>query len=189
VEANGTQLAFITGANQGGKSTFLRSIGIAQLMMQCGLFVAARSFHANVCRGVFTHYGREEDPGMKSGKFDEELRRMSEIVDHIEENSLVLFNESFSATNEREGSEIARQIVTALLDKAVKVFFVTHMYELARGFYDRNGYSGIFLRAGRLQDGTRTFKMEDGEPLETSYGRDLYERIFLTEQRARARSA
>lgn len=189
VEANGKQLAFITGANQGGKSTFLRSIGIAQLMMQCGLFVTARSFQANVCRGVFTHYGREEDSGMKSGKFDEELGRMSEIVDHIGENSLVLFNESFSATNEREGSEIARQIVTALLDKAVKVFFVTHMYELARGFYERNGYRGIFLRAGRRQDGTRTFKMEDGEPLETSYGRDLYGRIFATEQRARERSA
>jgi hypothetical protein len=189
VEANGKQLAFITGANQGGKSTFLRSIGIAQLMMQCGLFVAARSFQANVCRGVFTHYGREEDPGMKSGKFDEELGRMSEIVDHIEENSLVLFNESFSATNEREGSEIARQIVTALLDKAVKVFFVTHMYELARGFYDRNGYRGIFLRAGRRQDGTRTFEMEEGVPLETSYGRDLYQRIFATADRAQARSA
>ncbi len=189
VEADGKQLAFITGANQGGKSTFLRSIGIAQLMMQCGLFVAARSFRANICRGVFTHYGREEDPNMKSGKFDEELGRMSEIVEHIRENSLVLFNESFSATNEREGSEIARQIVTALLDKAVKVFFVTHMYELARGFYDRNGYGGTFLRAGRREDGTRTFKMEEGEPLETSYGRDLYERIFAAAERAQIRSA
>ncbi len=34
-------LVVITGANQGGKSTFLRSIGLAQLMMQCGMFVPA----------------------------------------------------------------------------------------------------------------------------------------------------
>jgi DNA mismatch repair ATPase MutS len=189
VQAEGKELVFITGANQGGKSTFLRSIGLAQLMMQCGMFAPAQSFRANVCRAVFTHYRREEDASMKSGKFDEELGRMSGIVDHIRENSLLLFNESFSATNEREGSEIARQIVTALLDKRVKVFFVTHMYELAHGFDGRNAGAVLFLRAGRLDDGTRTFKLSEGEPLQTSYGRDLYERVFATEGREQARSA
>ena len=51
----------ITGANQGGKSTFLRSIGLSQLMMQCGMFVPAEGFSATVCDGLFTHYRREED--------------------------------------------------------------------------------------------------------------------------------
>lgn len=189
VEADGKELAFITGANQGGKSTFLRSIGIAQLMMQCGLFAPARSFRANVCRGVFTHYGREEDPSMKSGKFDEELARMSEAVDHLRGHSLVLLNESFAATNEREGSEIARQIVTALLDRTVKVFFVTHMFELSRGFYEAGSRAAIFLRAERLKDGRRTFRIIEGEPLETSHGRDLYQRIFAADERAQVRSA
>ena len=78
--ADHKDLIVITGANQGGKSTFLRSIGVAQLMMQCGMFVPAESFSANVCEGIFTHYKREEDTTMKSGKFDEELSRMSEIV-------------------------------------------------------------------------------------------------------------
>lgn len=41
---------------------------------------------------------------------------MSDIVDHVRPNSLILFNEPFAATNEREGSEIARTIMTALLD-------------------------------------------------------------------------
>ena len=44
---------------------------------------------------------------MKSGKLDEELARMSGIADAIAPNSMVLFNESFASTNEREGSEIA----------------------------------------------------------------------------------
>ena len=189
VEADRKELVFITGANQGGKSTFLRSIGVAQVLMQCGLFVPAVFFRANICSGLFTHYARKEDAAMRSGKFDEELGRMSEIVDHIRGNSLVLFNESFSATNEREGSEIARQIVAALLDKRVKVFFVTHMYELARGFYEGNTYASMFLRAGRREDGTRTFKISEGEPLQTSHGRDLYERVFAAEGRELARSA
>ena len=40
----------ITGANQGGKSTFLRSVGLAQVMMQSGLFVGAEAFGANIVR-------------------------------------------------------------------------------------------------------------------------------------------
>ena len=51
---------------------------------------------------------------MKSGKFDEELSRMNDIANVVTPNALILFNELFAATNEREGSEIARQIVSAL---------------------------------------------------------------------------
>ena len=178
INADYQDLVIITGANQGGKSTFLRSIGLAQLMMQCGMFVPAESFSANVCCGLFTHYKREEDASMESGKFDEELSRMSAIIGAISSDALILFNESFAATNEREGSEIARQIVSALLEQRIKVFFVTHLYEFAHSFYDKKMENAIFLRAERQQDGSRTFKLSQGEPLPTSYGQDLYQKVF-----------
>ncbi len=178
VQADGKDLIIITGANKGGKSTFLRSVGLAQLMMQCGMFVPATSFCANVCTGVFTHYKRKEDVTMRSGKLDEELSRMSNIIDIITPDSLLLLNESFAATNEREGAEIARQIITALLEKRIKVCFVTHLYEFAHSFYNKRMETALFLRADRQADGTRIFKLIEGEPLETSYGEDLYKRIF-----------
>lgn len=178
VKADGIDLVVITGANQGGKTTFLRSIGQAQLMMQCGMFVAAEFFSANLCKGIFTHFKREEDAEMQSGKLDEELGRMSAIVDRLGPNSLVLFNESFAATNEREGSEIARQIIRALLERHIKVFFVTHLYDLSNSFYGEESYSTLFLRAEREADGRRTFQMVEGKPLPTSYGKDLYLEIF-----------
>ncbi len=178
MHADDKDLVIITGANQGGKSTFLRSIGLSQLMMQCGMFVPAESFCANICDGLFTHYKREEDATMNSGKLDEELSRMSAIVDNLRSNSLVLFNESFAATNEREGSEIARQIICALLEKRIKVFFVTHSYEFAHGFHNQKRENAIFLRAERQTDGGRTFRLSEGEPSPTSYGEDLYNRIF-----------
>ncbi|HXH14097.1 MAG TPA: DNA mismatch repair protein MutS [Alphaproteobacteria bacterium] len=178
--ADRKSLLVITGPNTGGKSTFLRSVGLAQLMMQSGMFVPAESFCASVCDGLFTHYKREEDVSLESGKFDEELSRMSDIVDHIACHSMMLFNESFAATNEREGSEIARQVISALLEKGVRVLCVTHMYELAHGFYERNLGSALFLRADRQADGVRTFKLIEGEPLPTSFGEDLYRRIFAT---------
>jgi len=119
---------------------------------------------------------------MKSGKLDEELGRMSEVVDRLTPHALVLFNESFAVTNEREGSEIARQITSALLERRVKVLYVTHLYALAHGFYDRNLPNALFLRAERQADGTRTFKLQAGKPLQTSYGPDLYHGIFETDQ-------
>ena len=165
-------LVMITGANQGGKSTFLRSVGLAQLMMQGGMFVPAQSFSANLCGGLFTHFKRGEDASMQSGRLDEELGRMSAIVDVLTPNAMVLFNESFAATNEHEGSEIARQVVRALVEKRVKVLFVSHLYEFARRFLGQDNV--LFLRAERKPDGTRTFKLVEGEPLPTSYGPDLY---------------
>jgi hypothetical protein len=177
-EADGKRLLMVTGPNQGGKSTFLRSLGLAQLMMQSGMFVAARSFRADVRDGIFTHYKREEDATMESGKLDEELARMSAIVDEIRPGSLLLCNESFASTNEREGSELARQVVDALLEAGVKVGFVTHLFELADGYHRKGMQSAVFLRAERAPDGTRTFRIAEGEPKPTSHGRDLYERIF-----------
>ena len=90
VTGDGKSLVIITGANQGGKSTFLRSVGLAQLMMQCGMFVAAESFRAEVRGGVFTHFKREEDETMTSGKLDEELGRMRDVVDQLSSQGLLL---------------------------------------------------------------------------------------------------
>jgi DNA mismatch repair ATPase MutS len=178
VEADGKVLVMITGANQGGKPTFLRSVGLAQLMMQAGMFVGAEALTANAGDGVFTHFKREEDATMTRGKLEEELHRMSEIADTIRLTSLLLCNESFASTNEREGSEIARQVVGALMEAGVKVFYVTHLFDLADGFYRQQLQTALFLRAEREPDGRRTFRLLEGEPLPTSYGPESYRRIF-----------
>ena len=176
--ADDKNLIIVTGANTGGKSTFLRSVGLASLMMQAGMFVAADTFSSEVSTHVFTHYKREEDATMESGKWDEELSRMSALVERIGRDALVLFNESFASTNEREGSEIARQIVSALLDSGVKVVFVTHLFHFAEGFVARKSEGAMFLRAERRADGTRPFKLIEADPLQTSYGEDLYRTVF-----------
>ena len=172
------RLIIITGANQGGKSTFMRSIGVAQLMMQSGMFVAATAYSSNLSTAVFTHFKKEEDHTMQSGKLDEELSRMNKIADHLSAGSIVLFNESFAATNEREGAEIATQIVNALIEKDIKVVFVTHLYDFAIALYKKSAPEILFLRAERLADANRNFKLREAAPLPTSYGPDLYKKIF-----------
>ncbi len=113
---------------------------------------------------------------MKKGKLDEELARLSEIVHRLVPNAMLLLNESFAATNEREGSEIAKQVVHALLEKGIKIFYVPHLYAFAHSFFERKTQDTLFLRAERRADRTRTFRLAEGEPEETSYGEDLYRR-------------
>jgi DNA mismatch repair ATPase MutS len=155
-------------------------------MMQCGLFVTAGSLRATPVQGIFTHFIRAEDPDMTSGRLDEELRRMNTIAGQITPRCLVLFNESFAGTNEREGSEIGYQITRALLDAQIRVLFVTHRYGFADRFRRENPAGTLFLRAERGPDGHRNYQLAVNDPLPTSYGEDLYNRLggWLDEDKA-----
>jgi hypothetical protein len=180
LDADGIALIMITGANQGGKSTFLRAIALAQLMMQSGLFVAADAFTADLRNTIFTHYKCEEDAAMEHGKLAEELARMSAIADDLHPGDMLLCNESFGSTNEREGSEISRQVLRACTEAGIKVVFVTHLFDLAYGLAASRDDNVLFLRADRGEDGERTFRISEGAPLPTSYGEDTYRRVFVS---------
>lgn len=169
-------LALVTGANQGGKTTFLRSIGCAQLMLQAGLFVPAVFYRAGVAPSVHTHFRRKEDDDLASGKLEEELVRMSRIVDRCRPGDLLLMNESFASTDEVEGTYLAAGILDALLDHGVRVLMVTHFHRLARHYRDRPGTT--FLTAERREDGVRTHRVLPGSPAATSHGLDIYRQVF-----------
>ena len=178
---NEKDLLIVTGANQGGKSTFLRSIGIAQVMMQCGLPVAAESFLSGIFPRIFVHFTRREDTAMNSGRLDEELNRMSRIVDRIGDGSLLLLNESFATTTEKEASIIAYDITSALNEAHVKILMVTHLLSFAQRVYAEEKEKPCsrveFLSAERKPNGVRTFRMIKKVPDMTSFGLDLYEEI------------
>ncbi|WP_022797657.1 MutS-related protein [Thermus islandicus] len=176
LEAHDKNPILITGANRGGKTTFLRSLGLAQLLMQAGLFVGAEGFESSLVDGIFTHFKREEDRALEAGKFEEELRRMDNLVNHLSRKPLLLFNESFGATNEPEGAELGAQVVRALVEHGVRVAFVTHFYTLAVAFL--GDPKALFLKAERLSDGRRTYRLRPEPPEPTAWGQDLLRQVF-----------
>lgn len=179
-------LIIITGANQGGKSTFLRSIGIAQVMMQCGLMVPAKSYESGIFTSLFMHFTRREDSEMNSGRLDEELNRMDQIINNLGPDSLILLNESFATTTEKDGSVIAYDIIKALNEVGVKIITVTHLLSFAQKVYAEvkageaagNSTDVTFFCAERLPNGKRTYKIIQSVPELTSFGLDLYEDII-----------
>ncbi|WP_228391913.1 MutS-related protein [Gluconobacter aidae] len=168
----------ITGANQGGKSTCLRSIGLSFLMARCGSFVGAEFLTTAMVGGVFTHFKREEDRTLQSGKFDEELRRLDDLLTYVRDDSVVLFNESFSSTNEMEGSAVSFDVMDALMASGVRVFFVTHQYTFAHRVFLLRRDQTLFLRASGRKGRDCDFQLKPGEPRATSEAADLYQRVF-----------
>jgi hypothetical protein len=174
--ADDCTLIVVTGANQGGKSTFLRALGQAQLMTQCGMFVGAERFATDVQTGVFVHFRREEDNEMVAGRFVDELRRMQTLVGQVTGPSLLLLNESFSSTNEREGSEVGRQVIRAFCDSRCRVVLVTHLFDLAQSLGDMDP-PPLYLRA-RRRGTAEDFKLVPTPPSSTSYGLDVFDEVF-----------
>lgn len=178
LEARDKQLFVITGANQGGKTTYIRTIGVAQLMMQCGLFVLATSFQANVCDRMFTHFTKEEDKQMVSGRLDDELARLDRMMDDLTVHSLLLMNEPFLSTTEREGSSIAKDLLSVCYEQSLKVLIVTHFYELANWCYESEFEHALFMLPERDSQGNRTYKLVLGKPEPTSYGEELFRSVM-----------
>lgn len=164
----------LTGANSGGKSTLLRALGVATLMAQSGMFVCASDWEGSVRTGVFTHFVRDEDDSMTSGRLDDELVRLRAVVGALSPGGLVLLNETFASTDEAEAAELGVEAVDGLAAAGVEVALVTHQYALAARLVRDPGR--LFLRAGRTEDGSRTFRLLPGTALRTSFAEDLYAR-------------
>ncbi|MBO4695794.1 MAG: hypothetical protein J5643_00775 [Lachnospiraceae bacterium] len=177
-KSNDTLLYLITGVNRGGKTSFLRSIGTAQIMAQCGMFVPCKTMKTSVFRGIFTHFVRNEDETLNSGRLEEELSRLNRIIDTMNPGSMIFLNESFATTSEKEGAAMAEDIIRALNDNQVTVFFVTHIYAFAKKAFAEKYPRTKFFETEQNERNERTFRIIEGEPTQTGYAMELYRKTI-----------
>lgn len=176
----GKRLILITGPNQGGKTTFLRSVGLAQVMAQCGLFVTAKAYVCPLFSGIFTHFPSGEDRRMERGLLEVELQKLSDIIDQIQPNGLLLMNESFQTTLPLDAKRLAEEIVSGLTDAGVKVAFVTHLVAYAAERWHTHRDDTLSLTAQRESDGKNTFRVQEGKPFESAFGMALFNEVLET---------
>lgn len=128
----------ITGYNRGGKTTFLRSIGLNQILAQAGVVVPSKHYVCSVFNNIVAHFPKNEDVELKYGMFEREVAVLQRDLATISTNALVLMNESFSSTTEDEGCTVVKEVLMALAETNSTVFFVTHFYKLANDIADFN---------------------------------------------------
>lgn len=108
-----TRVTVITGANMGGKSVLLKSIGLAVAMAQMGLLVPAKSFKFSL-RDFIYYSQQNEDPDQGLSTFGAEMQSLSAVLPQKELGGLYLLDEPARGTNPWEGSALVKAIVAWL---------------------------------------------------------------------------
>jgi hypothetical protein len=174
----------LTGPNRGGKTTYVRAIGLAHLLFQVGLYVPAAVARMSPVDRIFTHFPGQEGATPGKGRLDEEAQRLAEIFRVANPTSLILLNEVLSGTSTLEALALARDAVRGLHLLGARAVYVTHLHELPELAADVNRTTDGDGTVGSLvaevsEDGTpehrRTFRIRPGPPRGTSYASEIAE--------------
>jgi DNA mismatch repair protein MutS len=159
-------LCFVTGANMAGKSTFLKSFGLAVYLAHVGFPVAARSFQTTIFNGVFTTVNLADSISQGYSHFYAEVRRVREVVGKIREKRrvVVIFDELFRGTNVKDATDASLQVIDALAGVEGSLFLVsTHIVEIAAGLQEN---ANIFFScfAATMEGGVPwySYKLREG---------------------------
>lgn len=135
----------VTGKNNSGKTVYLRSIGGAVLLSQCGLPIPCDHAVISIRSRIFTAFAAAEGelvPQSSAGRFEEEVIAVSGIIDAIEPDSLLLMNETFQTTAYDEGADGMYNILNYISELGCGFIFVTHLLKLCELY---GGESGVTI--------------------------------------------
>ncbi len=187
----------LTGPNRGGKTTWTQALGLAQVLLQAGLYLPAEAACMSPVDGLFTHFATAENPLLASGRLGEEAQRLAAIFRQATRHSLLLFNESLSSTSAGESFWLARDILRALRLLGARAVFATHLHELAADAdainADTDGDSEVVSLVAQVReddaDGAmvqRTFRIVPGPPLGHSHAREIAAHYGISFEQLRA---
>ena len=183
---NDIMIFVLTGPNRGGKSVITCAIGLAQAMLQLGMFVPASSAEISIADGIYTHFPTGADDTIDKGRLGEECARLRDIFEDVTRDSLVLLDESLSSTGSYEASYIAAEVLAGFSRIGCRCLFSTHLHELAAEIDNINartaadGGTKIDSLVAGIEDGKRSFKIYRMKPDGKSYARDIADKYGLS---------
>ncbi|MBM3313764.1 hypothetical protein FJY70_04125, partial [candidate division WOR-3 bacterium] len=172
---DGTRVVLISGPNAGGKTVALKTAGLLALMFKAGMYVpAAKGTCMPVFGQVFADIGDEQSLETDLSSFTAHVKRLTEILDKSDAQSLVLIDEIGSSTSPEEGAALAVAVLEELRDRGVRSIVTTHFGALKLFVQDEPGMVNAAMEwgpqdteVGPMRNGP-TYRLRMGLPGESS---------------------
>lgn len=166
-----------------GKSTYIRTVALLQVMAQIGCFVPAEYASFTIIHNLFSRTSTDDSIESNMSTFSVEMREMAFILRNINEKGFTIIDELGRGTSTRDGLAIAIAMAETLVQSRAIVFFATHFSELAHIFNDRPGVLNLHLATemtiaeDNVPKMTMLYKIGSGPICEENYGIKLAKAI------------
>lgn len=177
----------LTGANNGGKTTYTRAIGIIQVMAQAGIYVPCSSCEISPVDFIYTHFPKEEEVGLNTSRFTQECKQFKVTVDNATRYSMLLLNESIQSTTPTECVFIATELTKIFRCIGVRGVYATHLLELAKNLDKLNAevegdtkLVSIVTTVDTTSDNKRLYRIVKSAPQEFGYAQTIYKKFGVS---------